>query len=183
MATSCVAVLAIALACIGRLRAFDDAETRPAGRQSEHRARSRTRSSPRSAPSSPTRTTAASRPRELFRFLSSDAGERRALPNVGAISRATVSTKRDPDAKNLQAFAERVRAETGALRPASTSPSSPRRHLEAEAVAERPDTRRVQAVSRGCSARCTWSAFTPSRWSGGGGASRPICCCWPPPTC
>jgi len=108
MATSCVAALAIALACTGRLRAYDEAER---GRQVVNLITARDPESIEPAlaaifTSVHDRRFAAA---ELFRFMSSDPGERRSLPNVGAISRATVSTKAIRDAKNLRAFPERLR--------------------------------------------------------------------------
>ncbi len=109
MATSCVAVLAIALACIGRLRVFDAAER---GRQVVNL--NAVRDPGALEPALATVFTNARDRRfaaaQLYRFLSSNSGERRTLPNVGNISRATVSTKTITDAKNLPAFAERVRA-------------------------------------------------------------------------
>ena len=109
MATSCVAVLAIALACIGRLRVFDAAER---GRQVVNL--NAVRDPGALEPALATVFTNARDRRfaaaQLFRFLSSSSGERRTLPNVGNISRATVSTKAITEAKNLPAFAERVRA-------------------------------------------------------------------------
>ena len=94
MATSCVAVLAIALACIGRLRVFDAAER---GRQVVNL--NAVRDPGALEPALATVFTNARDRRfaaaQLFRFLSSNSGERRTLPNVGNISRATVSTKDD----------------------------------------------------------------------------------------
>jgi cell division protein FtsW (lipid II flippase) len=112
MATSCVAVLAIALACIGRLRAFDEAER---GRQVVNLNAARDPDSLEPAlatifPNVHDRRFAAA---ELFRFMSGDPSERSTLPNVGAISRATVSTKAIRDAQNLEAFTERLRGRDG----------------------------------------------------------------------
>jgi cell division protein FtsW (lipid II flippase) len=112
MTASCVAVLAIALACIGRLRAFDEAE---GGRLvvNLNAARDPDALGPALATiftNVHDRRFAAA---ELFRFMSSDPSERRTLPNVGAVSRATVSTKAIRDAKNLEAFAERLRGRDG----------------------------------------------------------------------
>ncbi|MGH8310749.1 MAG: FtsW/RodA/SpoVE family cell cycle protein, partial [Steroidobacteraceae bacterium] len=114
MATSCVAVLAIALACIGRLRALDEAER---GRQVVNLNAARDPDSLEPALATvftnvQDRRFAAA---ELFRFMSTDPSERRTLPNVGAISRATVSTKAIRDAKNLQAFTERLRGRDGGV--------------------------------------------------------------------
>ena len=112
IATSCVAVLAITLACIGRLRAFDEAEH---GRQLVNL--NAVRDPAALEPALATVFTNVHDRRfaaaELFRFIGSDPAERQTLPNVGAISRATVSTKAIRDAKNLQAFAERLRGRDG----------------------------------------------------------------------
>jgi cell division protein FtsW (lipid II flippase) len=112
IATSCVAALAIALACMGRLRAFDEAER---GRQvvNLNAARDSNALEPALAavfPNGHDRRFAAD---QLFRFMNGDSGERRTLPNVGAVSRATVDTKAIREAKNLQAFAERLRGGEG----------------------------------------------------------------------
>jgi cell division protein FtsW (lipid II flippase) len=109
MATSCVALLAITLACMGRLRAFDEAAD--GGRQvvNLNAARDPDALEPALAtifPNVHDRRFAAA---ELFRFLGSDPAERRTLPNVGAISRAMVSTSAIRGAKDLQVFAERLR--------------------------------------------------------------------------
>jgi cell division protein FtsW (lipid II flippase) len=108
MATSCVAVVAIALACIGRLRTIDQAER---GRPVVNLNAARNPDSLEPALAT-TFTNVHDRrfaAAELFRFMGSDPSERRTLPNVGAISRATVSTKAIRDAKNLQSFTERLR--------------------------------------------------------------------------
>jgi cell division protein FtsW (lipid II flippase) len=112
LATSCIAVLAIALACIGRLRAFDEAE-----RSHQVVNLNAARDPDVLEPALATvfanvhdRRFAAA---ELFRFISHAPGERSTLPNVGAISRATVSASAIRDAKNVQAFAERLRGRTG----------------------------------------------------------------------
>ena len=91
-ATSCVAVLAIALACVGRLRAFDEVER---GRQVVNL---NTVSDPAALepalaalyPDAQDRRFAAA---ELYRFIS----ERRPLANVGAVARATVTGKALPE--------------------------------------------------------------------------------------
>ena len=108
VATSCVAVLAIALACIGRLRAFGASED---GRQvvNLNAARDPDALEPALAaifPNVHDRRFAAT---ELFRFMAGDPSTRRVLPNVGAIARVTVSTKAIRDAPNLQALPERLR--------------------------------------------------------------------------
>ena len=110
-ATSAVAIVAIALAYIGRLHAFDTAEhlrprdqvvnlnivrdpgeLEPAlGAVFQHAADRRFAA------------------RELFRFMAVEGSIRHTLPNVGAISRATVSTQAIRDSKDLQVFAQRLR--------------------------------------------------------------------------
>jgi cell division protein FtsW (lipid II flippase) len=113
MTTSCVAVLAIALACMGRLRAFDEAESGSRAVVNLNAARGPAALEPALATvftNAHDRRFAAA---ELFRFMSSDPAERRTLPNVGAIARATVSKNAIRDARNLQAFAERLRGDAG----------------------------------------------------------------------
>jgi hypothetical protein len=113
--TSAVAALAIVLACTGRLRALDESEA--AGGRVVNL--STVRGADELEPALGAAFTNSNDRRfaavELFRFVSADGGERRALPNVGAISRATVSTRAVRNAKGLQAFAERLRASQGAL--------------------------------------------------------------------
>jgi cell division protein FtsW (lipid II flippase) len=112
MATSCVAVLAIALACLGRLRAFDEAE-RGRAVVNLNAARGPDALEPALAAvftNAHDRRFAAA---ELFRFLGADHDERRTLPNVGAIAGATVSTKAIRNTRNLQALAERLRGDDG----------------------------------------------------------------------
>ena len=108
IATSCIAALAISLACVGRLRAFDAAER---GRETVNL--NTVRDPAALEPALATLYTNARDRRfaagQLFRFISSG-GDRRVLPNVGAISRATVSTKAIIETKNLQAFAERLQS-------------------------------------------------------------------------
>jgi cell division protein FtsW (lipid II flippase)/cell division protein FtsI/penicillin-binding protein 2 len=127
-ATSCVAALTIALACIGRLHAFDASDAGNGGRVVNLNAvRDADALEPAlgAAFTNPNdRRFAAS---ELFRFISSDRNDRGALPNVGAISRATVSTRAVADARRLQAFAERARADrsTGGVPPGSMTLFTP----------------------------------------------------------
>jgi cell division protein FtsW (lipid II flippase) len=108
VATSCVAALAIALASIGRMRSFDDAER---GRPTVNLNSVRDPNALEPALAGvftnihDRRFAAAA----LFRYINGE-GDRRTLPNVGAIARATVSTKAIREAKNLQSFAERLRA-------------------------------------------------------------------------
>jgi cell division protein FtsW (lipid II flippase) len=116
-ATSFVAALAIALATAGRLRAFDAGER---GRQvvNVNAVSDPGALEPALAnlfPNAHDRRFAAT---ELFRFLGSDGAQRRTLPNVGAIARATVSTKSIRDARNLEVFAERLRSADDGARPA-----------------------------------------------------------------
>jgi cell division protein FtsW (lipid II flippase) len=114
-ATSCVAALAIGLACVGRLRAFDASEA-GGGRAVVNLNAVRDSSALEPAlgvafPNANDRRFAAA---ELFRFVIGDRNDRRVLPNVGAISRATVTTSAVRGAGGLQTFAERVRAGQGA---------------------------------------------------------------------
>ena len=123
LATSFVVVLAIALAYFGRVRAFDISE------QAAHRDQAVNVNAVRDAtelepalgtvfPGAGDRIFAA---HELFGFLTADPARRLTLPNVGAISRAIVRTAAIEGAKNLQAFAGRVkeRAGPGAAQPES----------------------------------------------------------------
>jgi cell division protein FtsW (lipid II flippase) len=116
LATSCLAVLAIALAYIGRLRAFDEAER---GRQAVNLNAARDPAALEPAMAAVftnvhDRRFAAV---ELVRFMSSDPSERRTLPNVGAISRASVSTKAIRETRHLETFAERARGRDGRALP------------------------------------------------------------------
>ena len=127
MATSLVAALALVLACAGRLRAVDAAEIgggRPANLNGVRSA----------AALEPALETVFANPSdrrfaaaELFRFLSGDGTSPRSLPNVGAISRATTSPSAVRGTRNLQVFAERMRAGQDAreARPESTPLFSP----------------------------------------------------------
>src|SRR5713226_8495656 len=91
-ATSCVAVFAIALAFVGRLRAFDLSENARPGAQLVNL---NTVEDPAQLESvlgtvfayAYDRSLAA---RELFRYLVDDRGQRHTLPNVGAIARISV---------------------------------------------------------------------------------------------
>ncbi len=112
--TSAVAALAIVLACTGRLRAFDESEA--GGRVVNlNTVRGAHELEPALAAAFENPNDRRFAAVQLFRFVSGDGSERRALPNVGAISRATVSTRAVRDAKGLQAFAEHVRTRQGAL--------------------------------------------------------------------
>ena len=108
-ATSLLAVAAIALACIGRLHVWNATE------QASHRGQPVNLNTVRDAgelepalatvfPDASDRRFAA---RELFRFLGVR-DNRLTLPNVGAISRATVSTRAIQDAGNLHILAQRA---------------------------------------------------------------------------
>jgi cell division protein FtsW (lipid II flippase) len=115
VATSCVAALAIALACMGRLRVLDGDEAGAGRRDVVNLNEARDPSALEPALST-LFTNAQDRQlasAELFRFISPDPAERRTLPNVGAIARATVSTKTIRETRNLQAFAERLRGLDG----------------------------------------------------------------------
>jgi cell division protein FtsW (lipid II flippase) len=110
-ATSAVAIAAIALAYIGRLHAFDMSENLSARGQvvNLNTVRDATELEPALGlvfHHAADRRFAA---RELFRFMAVEGSIRRTLPNVGAVSRATVSTQAIRDAKDLQIFAQRLR--------------------------------------------------------------------------
>lgn len=107
-ATSCLAVLAIALACSGRLRALD------AGGGGQPVDLNSVRNPDALEPALGTVYAHASDRRfaaaELFRFLDNERLAGAALPNVGAISRAQISASAVRDAGNPPSFAERLRA-------------------------------------------------------------------------
>jgi cell division protein FtsW (lipid II flippase) len=112
--TSCVTALAIGLACIGRLRALDESETAGTAAVVNLNAIRD------AAALEPALSAVFANPNDrrfaasaLFQFMGADGNDRRPLPNVGAISRATVSTSAIRSAGNLQAFAERMQAPTG----------------------------------------------------------------------
>jgi hypothetical protein len=109
-AASLVAVLALALACAGRLRGVDAAEIGSGRIVNLNTVRGAATLEPAlegifTNPND--RRFAAA---ELFRFLNGDGANRRSLPNVGAISRATTSPDAVRASRNLQVFAERARA-------------------------------------------------------------------------
>ena len=112
-ATSCVAVLAIALACAGRLRAHDDTEAARRPVVNLNAAPSPDALEPALGTLLTNEHDRRFAAAELFRYLGTDPAARRTLPNVGAISRATVSAAAIRDAKNLQTFAERLRGREG----------------------------------------------------------------------
>ena len=114
--TSCVAALAIVLACIGRLRAFDESEVGGAGARvvNLNTVRDAAVLEPALGAAFANANDRRFAAVELFRFLNGEGSERRSLPNVGAVSRAMVSTAAVRDARHLQAFAERVRPAQGA---------------------------------------------------------------------
>lgn len=108
--TSCVALLAIALAYVGRVRTFALSENARAGAQIVDL---NTVADPGQLEpvlgtvfaNAHDRRFAA---RELFRFLVADRDERRALPNVGAIARASVRAEEIDRFQRGEAFSERV---------------------------------------------------------------------------
>jgi cell division protein FtsW (lipid II flippase) len=111
-ATSLVAALAIALACLGRLRVADAAERGTAATVVNlNTARDPAALEPALAAvfSSPAdRRFAAD---ELFRSLGTDGDNRQVLPNVGAISRLTVAADAIERSKGLEVYAERLKVE------------------------------------------------------------------------
>ncbi|HMF60194.1 MAG TPA: hypothetical protein VK595_07480, partial [Vicinamibacterales bacterium] len=111
VATSAVAIAAMALAYMGRLHAFDASETlnKPDQVVNLNAVRDAGELEPALGivfQNAGDRRFAA---RELFRFMAVEGSIRRRLPNVGAISRATVSTQAIRDAKDLQLFAQRLK--------------------------------------------------------------------------
>jgi cell division protein FtsW (lipid II flippase) len=113
-ATSLVVALGIALAYLGRVRAFDASETasNPDPIVNLNTVREPVElEGPLAAVFSDRgdRVFAAS---EMFRFIVADSAKRTILPNVGAISRATVSTKSISSAKSLHLFADRLKDRT-----------------------------------------------------------------------
>ena len=100
-ATSCVAILAIALASVGRLRALDASDASVRGRVVN------LNTAPSAQALEPALGEAFTKPAErrlaaaeLFRFMSGSQNDRRTLPNVGAISRVTVTR----DGKSVALF-------------------------------------------------------------------------------
>jgi cell division protein FtsW (lipid II flippase) len=113
-ATSLVAVMAIALAYLGRVRAFDASESRN-NRGLIVNLNLVRDSSELEAPLEAAFPNASDRrfaARELFRFITADPTGRVTLPNVGAISRATVSAQAIEGGRNLQVFAQRLKDRT-----------------------------------------------------------------------
>jgi cell division protein FtsW (lipid II flippase) len=113
--TSCVAALAIALACFGRLRAFDESEPDSRRVVNLNTVRGADELEPVLGAVFANLSDRRFAARELFRFMAGDGSDRRALPNVGAISRASVNARAVRDAKGLRAFAERVHADESTL--------------------------------------------------------------------
>jgi len=109
IAASFVAVIAITLASIGRLRAFDEAEESGRAVVNLNAARDPDALEPALATAFANAHERRFAAAELFRFLNPASGERRVLQNVGALSFVTVSTKAIRDSKNLQTFADRLR--------------------------------------------------------------------------
>ena len=109
MAASCVAALAIALACSGRLLVLDAAE-RGAAIVNLNVARDAAALEPALASAFANPTDRRFAADELFRALGADGDNRRVLPNVGAISRVTVSADAIRRTKGLEVFAQRVAA-------------------------------------------------------------------------
>jgi cell division protein FtsW (lipid II flippase) len=115
IAASLIAVLAITLACAGRLRVLDDHTRATSNIVNLNTVLDAAALEPALAnlyPNPADRRFAAT---ELFRALNGAGGERSVLPNVGAISRVTISTSAVQQTKHLESFAERVNvARTGA---------------------------------------------------------------------
>jgi cell division protein FtsW (lipid II flippase) len=109
MAASCVAALAIALACSGRLLVLDAAE-RGAAIVNLNVARDAAALEPALASAFANPNDRRFAADELFRALGADGDNRRVLPNVGAISRVTVSADAIRRTKGLELFAQRAAA-------------------------------------------------------------------------
>ena len=122
---------------------------------------------------------------ELFRSLSGNGANPRVLPNVGAIARATTSPSAVREARNLDVFAERMRAGPDArgARPESTPlfTSGDIAKLKPFFSVRTRDEFKNQAWLFG-GALC---ARLSSRRTAllGGAASAPTPCCWRPRTC
>jgi cell division protein FtsW (lipid II flippase) len=110
-ATSGVAILAITLAYVGRLSAFERSENSAAHAQIVNL---NTVADPEPLESVLGTAFANAHDRrfaagELFRFLVDERNQGRTLPNVGAIARASVRAENIDGARDLEAFAERLR--------------------------------------------------------------------------
>ena len=109
-AASAIAIAAIALATTGRLRALDEADgIRGAAIVNLNAAREAAALEPALAAAFPAAGDRRFAAQQLVRFLGANAGERRALGNVGAIAAATVETSAIRGDSRLGVFAERLR--------------------------------------------------------------------------
>ena len=119
-ATSLVAILAIALASVGRLRALDATDAAVRGRivnLNTVGGASALEPALGVAFAAPAERRLAAG--ELFRFISGTQNDRRTLPNVGAISRATVETRKGSSSR---ALAHAARAASMSSNSAARSP-------------------------------------------------------------
>ena len=108
-AASCLAVVAIALAYTGRFRALSTGSPLPdAAIVNLNTVRDAAELEPALAAVYDHPDDRRFAARTLFQFLTADPAKARALPNVGAIARATVSADAIREAKTLQAFAARL---------------------------------------------------------------------------
>ena len=119
MAASCVAALAIALACSGRLLVLDAAE-RGAAVVNLNGARDAAALEPALASAFTNPIDRRFAADELFRSLGADGDNRRVLPNVGAITRLTVGADAIRRTKGLDVFAQRTAAGSSAAVPLFT---------------------------------------------------------------
>jgi cell division protein FtsW (lipid II flippase) len=108
--TSGVALLAILLAYVGRLSVFESVERARAGAQTVNLNTVEDQTRLESAIDAVFRDVNDRRfaSRELFRFLIDERHERRTLPNVGAIARASVNAATIDASRKLDAFAQRL---------------------------------------------------------------------------
>jgi cell division protein FtsW (lipid II flippase) len=127
LATSLVVALGIALAYLGRVRAFDASETvsNPAQIVNLNTVRDPVELEGPLAAVFADRGDRVFAARELSRFTGADAAKRTIIPNVGAIARATVSTKAIASTKTLHVLADRLRERVGSGAAAGVPDSIP----------------------------------------------------------
>ena len=173
--TSCVAALAIVLACIGRLRAFDESEVGGAGARvvNLNTVRDAAVLEPALGAAFANANDRRFAAVELFRFLSGDG------------QRTTLAAERRCRFPGDGEYGRRPRRETpaGVRRARAPGPGRSRRaarihpplhlggHLEAEAVSHRPDPRRVPAS--GMAVRRALRARLPCRRASLAAAAHP----------
>src|SRR4051812_32785925 len=116
-ATSLVVALGIALAYFGRVRAFDVADIpgNPDRIVNLNTVREPVELEAPLAVVFSDRSERVFAASELFRFIAPDPAKRTIVPNVGAISRATVGTEAIGRAKNLHVLADRVKERSASV--------------------------------------------------------------------